>query len=240
MSQVCMWFGRVGLGGGHVGGRVGASMRNAWRSLRLGAKRGERTCLPRPMPNGSLCVPNALALVRMGLGVLVAASLLELPGVDVLATQCVAAGGWLFHDGHASLRWWMVGLLSEGRRALFWRVMCTECDAQGAALTHRQVHVERMSWLHLRGHPGAWALTDGYGWRSWSCAPEDVKVRHAARRLGVEGGRDFWHANAAFDANPGQKKWIPPPMKVWIQKETFNATSHPVLDAELSSVSTGW
>ena len=50
---------------------------------------------------------------------------------------------------------------------------------------------------------------------------------------------DFWHANAAFEAN-FWAKWIPPPMKVWIQRETFNATSHPVLDAELSSVSTGW
>ena len=109
-----------------------------------------------------------------------------------------------------------------------------------AALTHRQVHVDGTNWLHLRGHPGAWVVTDGYGWRSWSFVPEEAKVRHAARRLGVEGGRNFWHANAAFDANSGQKKWIPPPMKVWIQKETFNATSHPVLDAELSSVSTSW
>lgn len=206
---------------------------------------------------------NLLAGVfMMGLGILVAGAMLELPGVDALATQCVAAAsrwavrlanmpcstvathwmgskvGFLFMLPFA-LRW-MVGLLSEGRRALFWRVMCLACMLQAAALTHRQVHVERMSWLHLRGHPGAWALTDGYGWRSWSSAREDDKVRHAARRLGVEGKRDFWHANASFDANEGQKKWIPPPMKVWIQKETFNATSHPVLDDELSSASTSW
>ena len=111
---------------------------------------------------------------------------------------------------------------------------------QGAVLTHRQVHVDGTNWLHLRGHPGAWVVTDGYGWRNWSFVPEEAKVRHAARRLGVEGGRNFWHANAGFETNSGQKKWIPPPMKVWIQKETFNATSHPVLDAELSSVSTSW
>ena len=160
----------------------------------------------------------------------------------------------MFHSGHtldglrsgipfhASLRLEVDGWPPVGRKKgiVLARVMCLACTLQGAALTHRQVHVDGMSWLHLRGHPGAWALTDGYGWRSWSCAPEDDKVRHAARRLGVEGGRDFWHANAAFDADSGQKKWIPPPMKVWIQKETFNATSHPVLDAELSSVSTGW
>lgn len=198
----------------------------------------------------------------MGLGILVAAAMLELPGMDVLATQFVAAAskwavrladmpvstvathwmggevGFLFMLPFALK--WTIGLLSEGKRALFWRSMCLACMLQGAALTHRQIHVDGMTWLHLRGHPGAWALTDGYGWRSWSFAPEDAKVRHAARRLGVEGGRDFWHPNAAFEANSGQKKWTPPPMKVWIQRETFNATSHPVLDAELSSVSTSW
>ena len=206
---------------------------------------------------------NLLAGVfMMGLGVLVAASLLGISGVDLLATQCVAtASRWAarladmpfstvathWMGGEVAFLFmlpfalrWAIGLLSEGRRALFWRSMCLACMLQGAALTHRQVHVDGVTWLHLRGHPGAWALTDGYGWRSWSFAPEDAKVRHAARRLGVEGGRDFWHANAAFEANSGQKKWIPPPMKVWIQKETFNATSHPVLDAELSSASTSW
>ena len=198
----------------------------------------------------------------MGLGLLVAASLLELPGVDMVATQCVeTASRWAVRLANmpfssVATHWmggevgflfvlpfalrWTVGLLSEGRRALFWRAMCLACMLQGAALTHRQVDTDRMTWLHLRGHPGAWVVTDGYGWRSWSFAPEDEKVRHAARRLGVEGGREFWQANAAFVANSRQKKWIPPPMKVWIQKETFNATSHPVLDAEFSSVSTSW
>ena len=198
----------------------------------------------------------------MGLGILVSGAMLELPHVDVLSTQCVAAvSSWAvrlsdFPFSTVATHWmggevgflfvlpfalrWTVGLLSEGRRALFWRAMCLACLLQGAFLTHRQVDTDRMTWLHLRGHPGAWVVTDGYGWRSWSFGPEDEKVRHAARRLGAEGWREFWQANAAFVANSGQKKWIPPPMKVWIQKETFNATSHPVLDAEFSSVSTSW
>ena len=127
---------------------------------------------------------------------------------------------------------WTVGLLSQGRRACF-GARCACVHASGCGLDLRQVDTDRITWLHLRGHPGAWVVTDGYGWRSWSCAPEDDKVRHAARRLGVEGGRDFWHANAAFDANPGQK--MDPTSDEGVDpKETFNATSHPVLD--LSSV----
>lgn len=206
---------------------------------------------------------NLLAGVfMMGLGILVAGAMLELPHVDALSTQCVAAvSSWAVRLSDlpfstVATHWmggkvgflfmlplalrWMVGMLSEGRRALFWRSMCLACLLQGAFLTHQQVHRDEMSWVHLRGHPGAWALTDGYGWRSWSVTSQGAKVRHAASRLGVEGRRDFWHANASFDANERQKKWIPPPMKVWIQKETFNATSHPVLDDELSSASTSW
>ena len=206
---------------------------------------------------------NLLAGVfMMGLGILVAGAMLELPHMDVLSTQCVAAvSSWALRLSDLSFstvatHWmggkvgflfmlplvlsWMVGMLSEGRRALFWRSMCLACLLQGAFLTHQQVHRNEMSWVHLRGHPGAWALTDGYGWRSWSVTAEDEKARHAASRFGVEGRRDFWHANASIDGNEGQKKWIPPPMKVWIQKEKFNATSHPVLDEELSSASTSW
>ena len=149
----------------------------------------------------------------MGLGVLVAASLLELPSAGLLAIQGVAAASrwaarlanmpcsavathWMggevgfFFTLPFALRW-MIGLLSEDRRALFWRAMCLACMLTGATSTHRQVHADGMTWLHLRCHPGAWALTGGYGWRSWSFVPEDAKARHAARRLDLEGGRDF-------------------------------------------------
>ena len=167
-----------------------------------------------------------------------AVALADLQGATVSTHRFGGKVGFVFILPFA-LRWTM-GLLSEDRRSLFWRTLCLACLLHGMYTTCRETQRDHMIWVHLKGNPGAWAVTDGYGWRSWTFLPKDQKARHAARRMGVEGPCDFWHSNGGNKESLAQKKWIPPPMKVWIQRETYNSTSHPVLDAELSSVSTSW
>ena len=167
-----------------------------------------------------------------------AVALADLPGATVSTHGLGGKVGFVFMLPFA-LRWTM-GLLPEDRRSLCWRMLCLACLLHGMYTTCRETQRDHMKWVHLKGNPGAWAVTDGYGWRSWSASPKDQKARHAACRMGVEGPCDFWHSNGGNKRSLAQKKWIPPPMKVWIQKETYNSTSHPVLDAELSSISTSW
>lgn len=207
---------------------------------------------------------NLIAGVAMlALGVAVAGCLLNVPGLtpatlSALGLTAAKSIEWAdLPNATASSHWlggrigllflipfslrWLVRLAPRDRRQLFWRSLCFSCFALGMWRTHLQTHEGELTWHHLRGHPGAWAVSDGYGWRSWLHGQATDVSSHAPHRLSLEGPRDHWGTDGrGAPLVQGQKKWIPPPMKVWIQKEKSNSTSHPVHDSELSSASANW
>ena len=202
-------------------------------------------------------------VVMLALGVAVAGCLLKIPGMTRATLSALEAMTAMMIEwadlpaSTASTHWlggrigllfliplslrWVVRFVHRDRRPLFWGALCFSCFALGMWRTYLQTHEGKLSWHHLPGYPGAWAVTDGYGWRSWMHGQGNDGPGHAPKRLSLEGPFDHWGADGlGAPPNQGQKKWIPPPMKVWIQKEKSNSTSHPVHDSELSSASANW
>lgn len=138
-----------------------------------------------------------------------------------------------------SLHWLIKRIASPVRRSSIWMAVCLTAGMTCLAMTWAEVQPQKLHWMHLKGNPGAWLVTDGYGAQTWSTADQEGQCQRAARALELEGPM-IWHPwERAQD--PQKEQWTQPPFAVWVHRSAFNARTRSVhsLDS-LSSVSTSW
>ena len=138
-----------------------------------------------------------------------------------------------------SMHWLIKRIMCPFRRNVLWLVVCLTAGLACLILTSVEVGRDQLHWHHLKGKPGAWLVTDGYGAQTWSAVHHESGCRRAADALGLEGPMNWngWGVTKAVQ----NEQWTQPPFAVWVHRNAFNAKTRSVhsLDS-LSSVSTGW
>ena len=138
-----------------------------------------------------------------------------------------------------SLHWLIQRIECPARRGILWLSVCSTAALSCLILTWFEVRHGQLHWHHLKGNPGAWMVTDGYGSQAWSTPNQEAKCQRAAGALGSEGPVNwcFWNDSMAAQ----NEQWTQPPFAVWVHRNAYNATTRSVHSLDrLSSVSTGW
>lgn len=138
-----------------------------------------------------------------------------------------------------SLHWLIKRLPCPKRRNLLWLVICLTAGLGSLAVTWIEVGRAKMHWHHLRGKPGSWLVTDGFGAVMWSAEHQEDECHRAASALGLEGPVQWnsWHGATSSHND----RWTQPPFAVWVHRNQFNARSRSVHSlGNLSSASADW
>lgn len=138
-----------------------------------------------------------------------------------------------------SLHWLIQRIEDRLHRAVVWFAVCFTGGLGCLLVAWVEVECAKVHWHHLRGKPGAWLVTDGFGALTWSHEHNEAGCRRAAQALRLEGPMQ-WHCWNDVKA-ASNKQWTQPPFAVWVHRNQFNARTRPVhcLDS-LNSVSTNW
>ena len=138
-----------------------------------------------------------------------------------------------------SLHWLIKRIACPARRSLLWLSVCLTAGLACLFLTRVGDGGGQLQWYHLKGKPGAWLVTDGYGSKAWSAAHQKAGCVRAAGALGLEGPVSWCCWNDSMVSQ--NEQWTQPPFAVWVHRNAYNArtrSSHS-LDS-LNSISTGW
>ena len=138
-----------------------------------------------------------------------------------------------------SLHWLIKRIACPARRSLLWLSVCLTAVLACLILTWAGDGGGHLHWYHLKGKPGAWLVTDGYGSQTWSAANQEAGCRRAAGALVLEGPVNWCCWNDSMAAP--NEQWTQPPFAVWVHRNAFNVRTRRVhsLDS-LSSISRGW
>ena len=138
-----------------------------------------------------------------------------------------------------SLHWLIKRVSCPARRSMLWLSVCLTAGLTCLILTWIGDGSGHLHWHHLKGKPGAWLVTDGYGSQAWSASKQEAGCRHAVGALGLEGPVNWccWNDSVASQ----NKQWTQPPFAVWVHRNAYNARTRSghSLDS-LSSISTSW
>ena len=138
-----------------------------------------------------------------------------------------------------SLHWLIKRIACPARRSLLWLSICVTAGLVGLILAWVGDEGDHLHWHHLKGKPGAWLVTDGYGSQAWSAAKQEAGCRRAVGALGLEGPVNWCCWNDSVSSQ--NKQWTQPPFAVWVHRNAYNARTRSghSLDS-LSSISTSW
>lgn len=138
-----------------------------------------------------------------------------------------------------SLHWLIKRIACPARRSALWLSVCLTAGLACLILTWVGDGGDQLHWHLLKGKPGAWLVTDGYGSQAWSTAAQKDGCLRAAGALSLEGPVNWcgWNDPSAVQ----NQQWTQPPFAVWVHRNAFNARTRSVhsLDS-LSSISAGW
>ena len=156
-----------------------------------------------------------------------------------LSNRALSGRTGLFLLMPLSLHWLTRQIHCFQQRLVLWGVLCCSSGLGCLVSSWSQIQHAEVAWHQLKGKPGAWLVTDGYGAMAWSFQQGTEACQRASRALDLEGPVQWndWD-RSAFAKN---QQWTQPPFWAWVHRNQFNAKSRRVDSLnDVNSISEDW